>query len=456
MNKTDFLTFTISKKKARYDKNQIIYNVSLKINEFRKYYNNIKDKIALIEEQDIRCQKIASLLKGNVKNFNQEKVNNTILELNQSLEIIRKIANESILIEDKYSSFEYEWVEFNQWLQGKKDFNGLYDKIDHLLSTLHNNINRTIRMFEVLKELEHKYLQVLITFNKNDIDIHFIKYALNEESFAESIKLILEDEFNDKFMEEYRIMENTFFHMYDSLWHGNVENFLEKSYALFIIDQKMKDFDQLFLNEQDRSDEINSMKNRLVTYLEKVDDLFFNIHKSLKKRFPNNYNDLFVKTLYVINEMDINLFKSIEIDKIEKTIDFLENKILNIKKYPKIITLDTLNLIDEKSLYLKRRHIYKIKSEDHSLIDFNKGFMLRKAEKGIFDRRFYSHIVSLFKFLNNDYKKNRYTNVKGFDKVFDKKYLIPIQGNYKINKRQIRYISLIEIRDYYINLNEAK
>lgn len=456
MKKTDFLTFTISKKKARYNKNQIIYNVSLKINEFKKYYTEIKSKIREIEEEDLKCQKIASLLRGNIKKINQEKVSRTLDELTFSLNNIRLIANQSILVEDKYSSFEYEWIEFHSWLQNRdNDYKGLYDKIDHLLCTLHNNVTRTIRMFEVLKDLGDKYLQVLVTFGKTDIELHFIRYALNEESFSEVIKEILMDEFNDKYMKKYRVIENTFFQIYDNLWSNNVETFLESCCTLFIVDKKMKEFDSVFLDEQKRFDEMDAIRIELIHYLQKAEFIFEEIHKVIESKFANNHSDLFIKTLYVINEMDIMMFKSIEVEKLAKTIDFLEKRIVKMEGYPKIITLGTLNLIDRKSAALQRRHVYKMKETDeYSLIDYNKGFLLKKAKKGLFDNKFYSHIVSIFKFLSDDsFQKNRYTSVQGFDKRFDQKNIIPVLGSYKLKGKSIKYMSILEIEDYYINLS---
>lgn len=447
----NFLTFTISNKRSRYKKNQLIYNVSLKVNEFKKYYQKTKNQLSIIENEDLVAQKISLLLKGNFKKYNKEKVDNTLLELNSSLENIKNISEKIFLVEDKYSSFSYEWINFNKWLNSKNvDYNQLYDNVDSLLTTLRNNVKRTIRMLEVLKSLEHKHLQALITFEKNDIDIHFIKYHINEESFSNQIKDILKEEFYNKYMIEYKRLENTFFQMYNDLWKGNVSSFIENSYTLFVVDKKMKDFDSVFLAEQYRFEEIEKSKKRLGVYLLKIDSLFREIYFVLKKRFTDNYLDLFYRTVYIINELEINLFKSIDIEKIEETVDLLEAKILEIEEYPKVVLLSVLNYIDPNTRFLKKKHIVKIKEQ--SYLDYSNGYLLKKADKSIFEKRFYSHKVLLFRYLNEQFKYNKYRNIKGFDKVFDKKFMIPIKGKILVNDREIEYYSFIEFEENFINI----
>ena len=347
-------------------------------------------------------------------------------------------------------------IEFDALLSGfneNREFNQLNL---NFLDWYRDKTKRKLEVCERLKKIEGTPLKALLIFDENSYETHFTKYHLNLESYSDILHGLLRLELEEKFILEYKKVENAMFQIISKIdENSTLSHFFKMSSELMAHYEKMMRFPQQFLKVQFRFHSLEKEIKKIIKDHSEFSKKLSDIAKRVKLLGKEKRNIIEIITLF--NEFTIKRFHLFNPDDVSnsKIISFIEMKDISIEDE---VLLPVLEVIEPSLVNsIKNRIIKVLKAQgDYSKLNMNSQFLMRRSKRSIFEnRQYYSHEMLTYQFLpeTSEYikMKNQYLNTAGYEKIFIEKKTLRIKSEVysKTYDKKITYTVFIEL-DYYM------
>lgn len=452
--------FKVSNDLRNYKENQIYIDVSMIGNNIKFFLTELeKFNVLLKKAEPWFFQKIDFLNKGKMHQ-KKESLDSTYVEIMGQLNKITQICVN--LFPESKKDIQGRLKQINDSLLAKKEdyYEGCMILLESYYRDMTEIVEKKIQMCQKLKLIDSKTLKAIVTFFPNGYDTHFTKYHLNLEEFADQLHSVLKEELDQKFISKYRELEDKHFQLMENKEDNNLitlKSFLEFSDAIMENYSEIKTFPEKFINAQVNKVSIGVDIDGLMNLYSRIENKFSDIYEGLQKVCNDDLEVMFLRVISIMYEIKLVDFINLNIAGMDKLFEVaksksgIENKINyvslanlfrtepNIAKQVMSNAINKINIDGEYSI--------------HSPVD---KFMIKKAKRNFFDNnQYYNHELLMYEIFPKEveYKKNRYIQNSGYDKVFigEKIHRIHETVYSHILRKTITYEFYIKTSSFYVN-----
>lgn len=460
----DIFRFEIDTRVGNHGDSGISVYAALKIERFNEYYKILTEMSSLISQRDKAMLLTCKRLRGKSLSYDLPLINDLVQEVKDSLSYIKKVSESIGILDSKLLVKIKDVVDCN--IVGGKEgvrLDNLYENLEEIVLYIEDLLSKTLEMFDKLKLLEGKPLRIIILFSEDGYETQFTKYHINLEHFGDKLHSILRDDFEKSLYLEFKKLEATFKSVARSLDNPNipVEAWIKSvNLGSKLVEKMRQDYPEVFLKAQPYYSEMMLIFEAWMSSLNKIYTQQVWIYNFSGKIYSDNYKKhkaLYLRMIYLAHQytlgdflvLQVNDLKSILEDSFRVESGFIQEEydIVNI------------SLIDPELGEMIRKNIIKEVQNQmgYNNIVLSKGYMWKKAERGLFDnRQFYSHKICCYKFLDEDkFIDNKFIKNQGTDAVKELESILQRRGEVysKVLRKMIKYTCYLNVQTYYSNLN---
>lgn len=443
---------------SQHGKNAVKLNILLSLENLNFYKQSLKLQWAELQEKANLAYEKEKRIIAISKSNNQSILESEIIDLSIIINEIQDNLRQHVATLPKNVLETLENLNIYLSHQGlEKNFKDLHAFIFHFVDSVDFQFSRIEKLYDGIGKLEGRNLEAVVRFRSNSFTTNFTRYYLNLEEFGDILNAILAEEINNKFFRQYKKLENYFFQLAEYLNFPEkikVSQAIQMSQKLLNILDMLNKFKFPLLNAQRKYKTIISENIYSLDSLAFISNKYLEIFKILYQQTNDKTHCL--RAMSYFHELTLNSFLDLDDEQILRTIDF-------IKKFPPKMEINELLLpligffdpgIEER---IKKGLINQFKKDnDYKKLDYSQGYMIKKAPVQYFsNNKFYSHIVALFKFYENEeFQNNKYNAFSAVDKISLDEKLFSKKGKVfsKFFNKEIEYRTYYSVKINRINV----
>lgn len=463
----EMFNFIITDEMRGHGENKLNLGVEVKVHNIQTFRKQLISALELFFQQETKAIQSCNYL---YKSSAHKQIRNIQNEGNELLALLTSIYNksESAFYDDR-QLFSEQFTELIAYIQEGMVSCDL-DKIGTIFTTfsewIKNALSRKIDMCDKLSQLSNRPLKAIVTFTETGYDTQFTKYHLNLEHFSELMHKMLKEEFNIQYMDNYYSLEKEHFMLMEKIKNyekNKIEDFLEAADKILQTQAKFDKLKRSFIVAQLNFKTIQDGIQNVIHNIYQISNKFEEMYSVFAaQKTPNvSVTQAFSKLIGIVYQLPIEKFL------IRKEADFLRMydfvKTTNFREMDltvkRMLFCNLEKLEPELTERLKNKILTDFKTKENCTLFDSKGqYMIKKNDKGIFDRNcYYTHNLLVYEFIPKkvEYVKNKYTLASGYDKILMDKRTLRFSGKVYSTflNREICYDIFVELLSYNINLS---